>query len=876
MGEVYRAWDAKLAREVAVKVLPGHLAENQEALARFEREARALAALSHPNILDIHDFGSGDGLAFAVTELLDGESLRARLALGALPQRKAVEYALQIVLGLAAAHEKGIVHRDLKPENLFLTKDGRVKILDFGLARQDPLLTGDDDSNSPTLAHRTVPGALIGTVGYMSPEQVRGQPADHRADIFAFGAVFFEMLAGRRAFQSETAAETMTAILRGEPRDPSELNPSVPSALDRIVQRCLEKAPEQRFHSAHDLAFAIEAVSGSSRGVASMGPLTSSPLLRGRLAVLSALVAGAVLGAASSLLRSHVPAEQEPTRLGYLTYSGFDSSPAASPDGRTIAFTSSRDGQPRIWVKQVQGGGEAALTTGPDDYARFSPDGSGVLFVRTEPAGTSLYRTAVVGGELRRVVEDALFGDWSPDGKQVVFLRWKSEGQQRNSIFGIAGADGENAREIARVEGQSLRHPRWSPDGAWIAAVSGGFQTGRTPATIFLISPDARRRRSLSPPVGNGFLSAIAWVEGGQEVIYAQAESEIADNTAAPARVVRQDLSSSRTRTLLWSPSNARVLDILGAGRLVYDVRSGRENLLEITLGRKGSPREQRWASRGNSTDRQPFYSPDGEWVLFTSNRSGNFDVWDFSTKTGAVHRLTDNDAEDADPAVSSDGRTLLWASNRTGHFEVWAAERDGSRPRQLTNDGFDAENPTATPDGRWIVYASTHPEKLGVWRIQPDGSEAKQLVAGTVILPEVSPDGRYVLYVADPGSQQPSVRVARIADGAAVPFEISIVPRKNTPAVLGRARWLPDGRAIAFVGQDAGGVNGVFVQDFVPGQDSSRTRRPLGGFDAEAAVESFGLSRDGSRLMVAAWEQLFSLALAEGVSGVSPPRRSR
>src|SRR5262245_34742486 len=263
MGEVYRARDAKLDREVAVKVLPERVASDPETLARFEREAKAVAALSHPNILSIFDFGSHDGTAFAVTELLDGETLRARLAGGALPLRRALECAQQVALGLAAAHDKGIVHRDLKPDNVFLTRDGRVKILDFGLARQRPK-PSDDQSHSPTLSQYTDPGTVLGTVGYMSPEQVRAAPLDARSDIFSFGSMLYEMLTGQKAFHRDTAAETMTAILRDDPQELASLNETLPASLDRILRHCLEKDPTARVQSARDLAFELELIAGLS------------------------------------------------------------------------------------------------------------------------------------------------------------------------------------------------------------------------------------------------------------------------------------------------------------------------------------------------------------------------------------------------------------------------------------------------------------------------------------------------------------------------------------------------------------------------------------------------------------------------------------
>jgi len=257
MGEVYRARDARLQRDVAIKVLPDVFATDPDRRARFEREARAVAALSHPNILSIFDVGVQGQTAYAVTELLEGETLREQLVSGSLPLRKAVDYGVQIARGLGAAHDKGIVHRDLKPENLFVLSDGRVKILDFGIARS--VLT-----EGPTMIGATDPGAVLGTVGYMAPEQIRGNAIDQRADLFALGAVIYEMLSGRRAFQRETAAETMTAILREDPPEMTDVRAPLPPGLDRIVRHCLEKNPAERFQSARDVAFALDALSGTA------------------------------------------------------------------------------------------------------------------------------------------------------------------------------------------------------------------------------------------------------------------------------------------------------------------------------------------------------------------------------------------------------------------------------------------------------------------------------------------------------------------------------------------------------------------------------------------------------------------------------------
>jgi Tol biopolymer transport system component len=858
MGEVYRARDMRLGRDVAVKVLAKGLAQDPESLTRFEREARVVAALSHPNILAIHDFGLEGETSYAVTELLEGESLRERLASGALPLRKTVEYGVQIAQGLAAAHDKGIVHRDLKPDNVFVTRDGQVKILDFGLARQQAAAQGDN-TNSPTLTRHTNPGAVMGTMGYMAPEQVRGRVADQRSDIFALGALLYEMLSGRSAFQRETSAETGAAILKEDPAPLAATEPAF-RPFDRIVRHCLEKAPEERFQSARDVAFDLAALSG---GWSVEAPRPAA--LRARTLREAALLAAGILlgGILVGWLRWHGGRREAVFRT--LTYSGHDSSPAASPDGRTIAFSSDRDGLPRIWLKQLAGGGEAALTSGPDDFPRFSPDGSQLLFARSEGHTASLYRVPLLGGEPRKLVEDAVDGDWSPDGRRIAFVRWATDGAQIVSVISAAAADGGGAHEVGRVEGYALMHPRWSPEGRTIASAQiRGSGALVSLSSVFLASADGGPMRTITTPgKRRADISSVAW-SGAEEIVYAQGDT-VPLAAGGAAHIIRQDVRTGLVRASLWCPNGSRVFGLLAPDQAVFDARSARENLREIPL-RGGTGR---WLTRGNGTDRQPVFAPDGEWVVFSSIRGGNMDLWAVSTRSGAVRRLTDDEASDWDPALTSDGKTLLWSSDRTGHFEIWRAEADGSGARQVSSDGVDAENPVATPDGRWIVYGSANPDKVGIWRVRPDGTEASRL-AKPGIQAEISPDGQYVLY--NTGSR---LRVCRL-DGTHVPFEISVERRRWTATTLGRSRWMPDGRAIAFVGQDEKGVNGVFVQDFVPGQDTSRTRRPLGGFDPEASTESFAISPDGSLLVVASWEQLFSIMTGEGLEGLAPPGGNR
>jgi Tol biopolymer transport system component len=882
MGEVYRARDTRLNREVAVKVLPERFASDGDARSRFQREAQAVAALSHPNILAIHDIGLDGALAYSVTELLDGETLRARLQAGALSQRKAIDYSLQTTSALAAAHERGVIHRDLKPENIFLTRDGRVKILDFGLAKLKPAAGMDaGQTQAPTTPAETDPGTVMGTVGYMSPEQVRGKTADARSDIFSFGAILYEMLSGKRSFKGDTAAETMTAILREEPPDLTQSNPNVTPSLDRIVRHCLEKNPEERFQSARDIGFALQELTGSSSGATAIPSAAASRLRRGSVLALLGAGAGLILGIAlTSWLRK--PDNTEPVRIHALTFSGRDNEPAASPDGKLVAFTSWRDGMSRIWIKQLAGGGEAPLTAGPDRRARFSPDGSSLLFLRDLGTTHAVYRVGLVGGEPRKLVDDVAEADWSPDGRKIAFFRLR-EGGRIVSQFGIF--DLESGKETILSLGSDLEvySPRWAPDGGMIAFSGGNIN--RNSATWRLLQIDAATGKvsGLSSP-GNA-LGGLAWSGNGRDLFYIQSASVMGDISGSGSRVLRLDRRTGRTRPVLWADGLAAInastgevsrCDVLSPGVLVFAQRMRQQNLRETVLRTAAGAPPARLITEGSSIDRQPTYSPDGKQILFSSNRNGNLDLWVMDVANGALRQITDDRAQDWDPAFTPDGQHILWDSDRSGHLEVWIANADGSGARQVTQDGVDAENPNATPDGKWIVYWSGSLHKRGVWKIHPDGSGAVRLLDADAVATDVSPDGRYVLYVEqNRNNLRNTIHFLEVDSGKTVPFTIAVPYTLSSSGIIwGRARWSPDGRSIYYIGEDRARLSGVFVQDFAPGRDTTPTRRPVGGFSPEYVTESLGISPIGSRLVISTGEEFVTIMLAENVPGALPQER--
>jgi len=868
MGAVYRAHDPRLGREVAVKVLRDECAGDSERLRRFELEARAASAIDHPNILTVHDVGTHAGSPYLVTELLKGETLRGRLARGPLPSDTTLVLATQIAEGLAAAHGRGIVHRDLKPANVFLTDAGGVKIVDFGIAK---LVVPEDDGAPADAASETVTEslALLGTPNYIAPEQVDGARVDFRADQFALGCILYEMLTGTRPFARESVGRTLAAVAAEEPPPLSERAPEVPLPLVWLVERCLSKDPEGRYAATVDLARDLSTL--RDRGEELRGPAPARPRRRARgpWPVAAAIVA---LLAAVALWRGWPSAPTEVPELQALTYSGRDTSPTTSRDGRTVAFSSERDGRRRIWLKDFSTGAEVPLTEGPsDDFPRFSPDGSQLLFVRQTGRGSDLYRMPTVGGEPRLVVEDARGGDWLPSGDAVAFVRWDVEGGLTRTLLCRAGADGSAAEVVTRFEGVLMHQPRVSPDGRQVALSDAGLQAGM-PVAVWLVDLQRGEAAPLPGRPEIGPLSSSAWLGSGDALVYGRAESVSGQLVASPSRVFVHPIRSSSPQVVLSLRTFPMTLDVAGTGKLVLDGRTSRQNLREVSGD--GAPGGDRWLTRGNSGDRQPAYSPDGEWVAFSARRGGSLDLWAVSTGSGEVRQLTDDISEDWDPAFMQDGR-LLWSSNRSGGFEIWIAASDGSSPRQVTLGTGDAQNPTATPDADWIVYGSGSLEQPGIFKVRPDGSERTPLSRGTALLPEVSPDGRYVSYLSNWGTAVATLRVLRLADSAHEPFAVELPYDPNPRSVvLGRSRWLPDGSGLAFVSQAEDGSFGVFALPFEPGHPATGPPRRLAGFDRDLLTESFDIAPDGEKITLAQWEPVSTLILAENVPRIEPIRR--
>ncbi len=870
MGTVWKARDTTLDRDVAIKVLPPEFSADPERLARFEREAKAVAALSHPNIVAIHGFGTHEGNAYAAIELLEGRALDSHLEDGPLPPRKALEIARQVATGLAAAHAKGIVHRDLKPANVFLSPDGRARILDFGLAAVAGV-GGHEGTQLATATSLTNPGAVMGTTNYMSPEQVQGAPADSRTDIFALGTMLQEMLTGQKPFERSTAAETMTAVLREDAPEITLVGKPAPPAIAGLISRCLEKSPDERFQNASDLAFALgnaSMKSGSSIVGAEPPARPQGKSLWPRIGMFAAV---ALFFAAGWLMRP-APPPTEPPRITQLTFSGKDHSPSVSPDGRLIAFTSSRTGASRIWLRQVHGGGEQPLTEGPDFRPRFSADGTTVTFIRSDGDSYAAYRVPVVGGQPRRLIDDVSAVDWSPDGRQLAFVRVPKgvDGIVRSEI-GLFDVESGEQRIVHTQENKALFGLGWSPDGTRLSVSQAGVQSGTGSWRVLMLDPASGTVEELTIGDNLGLVSSAAWADASS-LFVAVSESTVS-GSALPNRVVRHDLRTGREQTLFWAPylfpfsgsvTETTRLAKLDETSLVYDSAQRGQSLYEIDIEGETA----RELLGGVSIDRQPAYHPDGSRMLFTSSRTGNVDLFSYEFATGELLQLTDHPASDWDGAYTPDGKSILWSSERGGNLEIWTATLDGSNPRQITRDGVGAENPTMTADGQWIVYTSANIEHPGIVKIRADGSDRQQLATGDWTNGEVSPDGRFAFYLRTDEATLRSVgAVVDLASGETTPFTFEVIYHLRSQSVsYGRARWMPDGSAIAYVGLDEQGRTGLWVQDFSTEHDTAATRRRLIGFDGSGVHESFGISPDGKRILLSTLEQVRAIYMVEGL----------
>ena len=780
MGEVYKARDTRLKRDVAIKVLPARLSADPDRLARFEREAHAAAALSHPNICAVFDIGRHDGAPFIVSELLEGETLRHAGAAGPMTVRRALDVAVPIARGLAAAHAKGIVHRDLKPDNIFITADGRAKILDFGLAKlmTDDAVSGDvlPAGGSPL----TEVGLVIGTVGYMAPEQVRGLPADSRSDIFSFGSVLFEMLTGLRPFGGDTTADTLSAILREDPL--LMPHPAVPPQLERLIRRCLEKTASNRFQSADDLAFALEAVPLAANGAAST-PIRTARARRWRFAP----TATAALALTAVLLAADWYSKDSTVDLGAYKYTPFaadagtPNNPAWSPDGRSIAYDAEANGHRQVFVRSLDSDAAAQISHGPHDAIRpfWWPDGTRVGYL----SDAEVWSASLAGGAPNLVQKEWVgAAALSPDGQTLA--TWRDDASGSLNALWLASPPNAEAREYTpatfKIENLSVpTYLHFSPDGSQLL-LTGWGRKGESAIWVLPFPDHARQPYRLFPmvPTSRPYPeppAQVAWMPDSRRAVMALHTSsaprgglwlvDVRTGAASPLSTgVTQHHHPSVSRDsklafmdggpgydLVEVPLNgAPMRDVLATGSDEYSGAWVPKSSTFVYLTNKNGEQELRIHSQTEKWDRplvalhavggsalnSPVASPDGQRVAYEVwGVGGGFgSIWISPVGGGAATRLTRDGTTDSGAAWSQDGFSIACYHDDGGKVSLaLIGIGSGDPPRVLVDDVAGATIPAWSPDGEWIAYRTLPDPKrppAGVYLVSRDGAHNRFLTA--------------------------------------------------------------------------------------------------------------------------------------------------
>ena len=797
MGEVYRARDEKLHREVALKVLPNSFSADKDRLARFEQEAQAASALNHPNILSVYDVGAHDGSPYVVSELLEGQTLRQRIGGTPIAPRKVIEYALQIAHGLAAAHEKGIVHRDLKPDNIFVTNDGRVKILDFGLAKLAQLDGEQAQTDIPTRRVDTDPGVVMGTVGYMSPEQLKGRAVDQRTDIFSFGAILYEMLSGRRAFSGESAAETMSAILKEDPSELSDTNKTVSPALERLVNHCLEKNLEARFHSARDIAFALEALSGSA-AVANQAT-TSQELTATRsrlpqwlpwsLAAIVLLLAGITI--TWTYLRRQrtdaAPLEAMRFPIALPERALIIGPPIISPDGRHVVFRlNTDDGKELLW-KRPLGSFDARPLVGTDGATQpfWSPDSRSVGFF----ANSKLKRIDISGGGPQTVCDapSNVSGAWGRDGT-IVFSRGVASGLYRVS------AAGGTPVQLTTVDAtrNEIEHtwPYFLPDGRHFLFLARNALTEDSAISVGTIDSkettrllQAHSSMAYAPP---GYLLFVR--ESTLMVQGFDANALELKGDAFP--VAEQAVRNPIIGRAMFSVSETGVLVFRAGGitnnQLIWFDRSGNQISVVTPPGSYNGPA----------------LSPDEKRVAVSRvdlQAGTSSDIWTIDLERGTQLRLTTDPASDVFPSWSPNGDRVAFLSTRNGLTSIYQKSANGAAVEEsLVSSAELKQNPTWSPDGQYIIYSQLNAKtNTDVYLLSLSGDRKPEILLQTNFVDahaRFSPNGRWIAYMTNETGQ----------------FEVYVESFPRTggklPISIGggsQPQWRADGRELYYYAPD-------------------------------------------------------------------------
>ena len=884
MGEVYRARDTRLNRQVAIKILPPGYAEDSERLSRFQREARVLASLNHSNIAAIYGFEEADDQKFFILELVEGETLAQLLENGSLPLKKAVRYAVEIAAGLEAAHEKGVIHRDLKPANVMITPDDRVKVLDFGLAKaiddsSEPL----DLTRSPTLMdEKTRKGVILGTAPYMSPEQVEGLSPDPRTDIFSFGSVLYEMVTGRRAFAGENQARVLAGILEKEPKPLGRRVRGVPRQLEWVVARCLRKDPERRFQHMRDLRLALEDVlqelESPRRRNLRLSSLTLWQLSSSALALVAVLFGGLWWGTAGDPARLVQP----PVLTRVTSVSGLTVDPALSRRGRLLGYASDRsgDGNLDIWVQQLGGGGSRRTRDPADDrQPSFHPDGTRMVF-RSERRGGGLYWTTTLGDEAsaRFIVDRGRRPRVSPRGSRIAYWTGHVEADyKRGSLFTTSWSSSRSRTQLAENFAVAS-HPIWSPRGDHVVFL--GWESSRRNEDfdwwILRLADGQIRRLGLADRLSRVGISGPVipgvWVPMDNFIVFSARRGDSVNLWRVAVSPRTLSLSSEPRQITSGVGPELEPFAIL-PGRIAFS--SQVENLdlwsLAIDADRGHVPagaRLQRLTQHAGE-DSHPSLSRDGGRMAFESTRSGNRDIWVMDLESGAAINLTESPGDERRPRIRTDGSQIAYSAGEPDSEGdgIYRLEARRQTPRAaICQDCGSPLDWSSQGDEILLVHRSRGERRSRVDLMEVTTGKRLKLLEHprhSVVAARIDPSDRWIAFTVTEGPLQARVYVAPFLreglqeNGGIAPERwVAVTDGRNRSGMAG---WSPNGNLLYFV-SDRGGAREIWVQELDPVD-----RRPLG--DArlvwrfrETRLSMAGVSPSSLRTNVAADKIVFTL----------------
>ncbi len=858
MGEVYRAHDEALARDAAIKILPAAFAADPNRRARFEREARVLASLNHPNIAAIHGVVEGDGRRGLVLELVDGETLAERLKRPPrLTMPEIVAIARQLVEALDAAHGRGIVHRDFKPANITITPEGQVKVLDFGLAKaieKDDAPFGSVPADMPA-SQQTGEGVVVGTVCYMSPEQARGLPVDRRTDIWAFGCVLYEMLTGAQPFRGDTMSDVVVAILE---RDPDwDALPHAPPQLLRLVRRCLEKDTRARLRDIGD-AFGDpggEAAASLAQDVQLPAVDRRSPRVAWSVA---ALLAATIVGGVAwlSTRREDVtPVFKSAIRL--TRGPALEFGPAISPDGKWVAYLSNERGPTDIWVRYVSGGDATNLTadSGLQMPTRIdigglaiSPDGTRIAFDAGSRPGTpsNLFDAwtipAPLGGTATKLVERGRALRWSPDGRRIVYVR---AGASAGDALFVADADGTNERPVVAARGMHMHWPSWSPDGRSLYFIQTPQTSNAEPVEIHRVSADggpvetvvATARRAIFPIPTND----------GRGLLYAA--NPFTAELGLWWKPLRADATPRQVTSGVGEYQDLAVS--AGTGDAVASIVELRQSIVAIDTDPHagGASRE---ITDGSSGDLDPVLSPQNDRLVFSSIRSGNRQLWSAEPDGQRPRRLTTGDSLDEQATISPDGRRTAFVSDRGGRRGLWVMNADGGVPRLLVH-ALVVDVPSWSPDGQELVYTTPIADAPGLWVVEVETSTVRRLATpGPARAPVWHPSADLIAYIEArrPEAGQPNSSRVAFVNRRGEPQHPGLTESPNLSN--GFLAWSPDARSLAALIEPGSTPSAVWILD----PSGVAPPRSVGAFPIGVRLRGATWTPDGRTLLVGRSQQ--------------------